>query len=154
MEKCYNSKVAKKDLKEGNLVLRNAQLTKVDLSKGKLVENWKGPYIIKKDIGNGAFKIMTTEGNELPRTWNADTCTANVYIQEGSINQTFLFKRKEKKKENSPWTIKCKTHKKNSPQANTKHTRSMTQKINNSKKNKRERKKRSKQTPTQKQKHQ
>lgn len=71
-QKYYASKVAKKDLKE-DIVLRNTQLTKVDLSKGKLAENWEGPYIIRKDIGKGALKIMTMEGKELPRTWNVDT---------------------------------------------------------------------------------
>lgn len=29
-------------------MLRNAQLTMIDLSKGKLAKNWDGPYIIKK----------------------------------------------------------------------------------------------------------
>lgn len=50
------------------MVLRNAQLTKVDLSKEKLVGNQEGLYVIKKDIRKGAFKIMTIEGRELPES--------------------------------------------------------------------------------------
>lgn len=53
-------------------MLRNVQLTKVDLSKGKLLENWEGPYNVKKDIKKGAFVIMAMEGNDLSRTWNID----------------------------------------------------------------------------------
>lgn len=42
LERYYNAKVNIKKNREGELVLRNAQLTRMEQSKGKLSQNWKG----------------------------------------------------------------------------------------------------------------
>lgn len=69
MERYYISRVSKKQLKEGNLILRNAQLTKIGQDKGKLSENWEGLYIVKKAWGEGTFVIMNEKGKELHRAY-------------------------------------------------------------------------------------
>ena len=37
---------------------------------GKLTDNWKGPYIVQKVIGKGAYLIRTQEGQVLNATQN------------------------------------------------------------------------------------
>ncbi|KAJ9544589.1 hypothetical protein OSB04_024296 [Centaurea solstitialis] len=38
---------------------------------GKLSIKWEGPYVISKVVGNGAYRLTTMEGMEIPRSWNA-----------------------------------------------------------------------------------
>ncbi|GJR11971.1 reverse transcriptase domain-containing protein [Tanacetum coccineum] len=37
---------------------------------GKLDSKWEGPYEVKKALGDGAFKLRSTDRTVLPRTWN------------------------------------------------------------------------------------
>ena len=41
-------------------------------SGGKLDPNWEGPYVIIKEVQEGAYKLSTPEGIVLNKTWNAD----------------------------------------------------------------------------------
>ncbi|GAV67229.1 hypothetical protein CFOL_v3_10735, partial [Cephalotus follicularis] len=45
---CYNKRVNPKPLKEGDLVIRNAEIADPTGTRGKLAPNWKGPYKVKK----------------------------------------------------------------------------------------------------------
>lgn len=68
MEKYFNSKVKKKDLSQGDLVLRNAQLTTKEQDRGKLLPNWEDPYIIKEVFNKGTYVLASKNGKSLPRT--------------------------------------------------------------------------------------
>nr|GEZ90760.1 reverse transcriptase domain-containing protein [Tanacetum cinerariifolium] len=37
---------------------------------GKLGPKWDGPYEVTDALGNGAYKLRSTDGMMLPRTWN------------------------------------------------------------------------------------
>nr|GEV23557.1 hypothetical protein [Tanacetum cinerariifolium] len=37
---------------------------------GKLGPKWEGPYEVTEALGNGAYKLRSTEGTALPKTWN------------------------------------------------------------------------------------
>nr|GEV65675.1 reverse transcriptase domain-containing protein [Tanacetum cinerariifolium] len=37
---------------------------------GKLGPKWEGPYEVTEALGNGAYKLRSTDGTMLPRTWN------------------------------------------------------------------------------------
>nr|GEZ63890.1 hypothetical protein [Tanacetum cinerariifolium] len=37
---------------------------------GKLGPKWEGPYEVTEALGNGAYKLRSTEGTVLPKTWN------------------------------------------------------------------------------------
>ncbi|GJX61608.1 reverse transcriptase domain-containing protein [Tanacetum coccineum] len=37
---------------------------------GKLGPKWKGPYEVMETLGDGAYKLRTMDGADLPRTWN------------------------------------------------------------------------------------
>lgn len=38
--------------------------------KGKLYLNWEGPYKVCHKSSQGAYKLESLEGNEVPKTWN------------------------------------------------------------------------------------
>ncbi|GLT91614.1 hypothetical protein SLE2022_094940 [Rubroshorea leprosula] len=71
VEKYYNRKVKPKDLCKGDWVLRKAEVSERNPREGKLRSSWEGPYLIKEDLGNGAFKLIGPNGAIIPRTWNA-----------------------------------------------------------------------------------
>ncbi|GJS75274.1 hypothetical protein Tco_0725155 [Tanacetum coccineum] len=37
---------------------------------GKLGPKWEGPYKVTEALGDGAYKLRSTDGTVLPRTWN------------------------------------------------------------------------------------
>ncbi|GJT35327.1 reverse transcriptase domain-containing protein [Tanacetum coccineum] len=37
---------------------------------GKLRPKWEGPYEVTETLGDGAYKLRTMDGADLPRTWN------------------------------------------------------------------------------------
>ncbi|GKF62725.1 hypothetical protein Tco_0182779 [Tanacetum coccineum] len=40
------------------------------VDRGKLGPKWEGPYEIMESLGDGAYKLRSTDGTVLPRTWN------------------------------------------------------------------------------------
>ena len=42
------------------------------MSDGTLGPNWEGPFIVKENLGNGAYYLENMDGAILPRAWNAD----------------------------------------------------------------------------------
>ncbi|KAJ9560302.1 hypothetical protein OSB04_005462 [Centaurea solstitialis] len=71
VERHFNKKVKAKIFQVGDYVLRQVFQNTQELNAGKLSIKWEGPYIISKIIGNGAYKLTTIEGKEIPRSWNA-----------------------------------------------------------------------------------
>ncbi len=69
--KAFNKKVKPRNLKEGDLVLKE-MLTRVSDPRGKFKPNWVGPYIIKTILPGGAAKLMDEEGNEFTQPTNLD----------------------------------------------------------------------------------
>jgi hypothetical protein len=58
-----------KHFQPGDLVL----LRKGEVApSGKLEPKWEGPYIISRATRPGAYRVTTSEGLELPHSWNAD----------------------------------------------------------------------------------
>ncbi|KAJ9553497.1 hypothetical protein OSB04_017542, partial [Centaurea solstitialis] len=70
VERHFNKKVKAKIFQVGDYVLRQVFQNTQELNAGKLSIKWEGPYIISKIIGNGAYKLTTIEGKEIPRGWN------------------------------------------------------------------------------------
>ncbi|KAJ9542345.1 hypothetical protein OSB04_028851, partial [Centaurea solstitialis] len=71
IERYFNKKVKAKIFQVGDYVLRHVFQNTQELNTGKLSIKWEGPYIISKIFGNGAYKLTTIEGKEIPRSWNA-----------------------------------------------------------------------------------
>ncbi|RRC62447.1 reverse transcriptase-like protein, partial [Escherichia coli] len=71
VERYFNKKVKAKIFQVGDYVLRHVFQNTQEPNAGKLSIKWEGPYIISKTIGNGAYKLTTMEGIEIPRSWNA-----------------------------------------------------------------------------------
>ena len=66
----HNRKVKPREFKEGELILKNAEIGRGNAGVGKLQCNWEGPYQIAKVLGNGAYWIASMDGILLPRSWN------------------------------------------------------------------------------------
>ncbi|KAJ9537370.1 hypothetical protein OSB04_030103 [Centaurea solstitialis] len=71
VERHFNKKVKAKIFQVGDYVLRHVFQNTQEPNAGKLSIKWEGPYIISKVIGNGAYRLTTMEGMEIPRSWNA-----------------------------------------------------------------------------------
>ncbi|RWW35669.1 hypothetical protein BHE74_00059374 [Ensete ventricosum] len=52
----------------GDLVLRKAEVSDPTRSRGKLAQNWKGPYRVVEVIRDGTYTLATMEGRVLPKT--------------------------------------------------------------------------------------
>ncbi|XP_074298383.1 uncharacterized protein LOC141629253 [Silene latifolia] len=66
----YNKNVKVRTLLVGDLVLRKVfQYTK-NWRAGKFAYNWEGPYQVESIVGNRAYRLMTMEGQMVPRSWN------------------------------------------------------------------------------------
>ena len=59
-----NKKVKPRNLKEGDLVLKELRAPVFD-HRGKFKPNWVGPYVIKTLFSGGAAKLMDMDGEEL-----------------------------------------------------------------------------------------
>ena len=66
----YDRKVHTLTFHEGDLVLVYDQAHDV-LGHGKFDSLWVGPYVISKDLGNGAYLLEDFEGYPLPNPLNA-----------------------------------------------------------------------------------
>nr|GEZ63345.1 reverse transcriptase domain-containing protein [Tanacetum cinerariifolium] len=69
MMKYYNSRVRGVAFKPGDFVYRSNDASHA-VAGGKLGPKWKGPYEVTDALGNGAYKLQSTDGTMLPRTWN------------------------------------------------------------------------------------
>nr|GEY46926.1 reverse transcriptase domain-containing protein [Tanacetum cinerariifolium] len=69
MTKYYNSRVRGVAFKPGDFVYRNNDASHA-VASGKLGPKWEGPYEVTDALGNGAYKLRSTDGTMLTRTWN------------------------------------------------------------------------------------
>nr|GEY91126.1 hypothetical protein [Tanacetum cinerariifolium] len=69
MMKYYNARVRGVAFKPGDFVYRSNDASHA-VAGGKLGPKWEGPYEVTEALGNGAYKLRSTEGTVLPRTWN------------------------------------------------------------------------------------
>ena len=67
----YNKNVRVRRFQVGDMVLRKAFQNTTNPADGKLAPKWEGPYLIESEAGNGAYRLLTMEGDLLPRAWNA-----------------------------------------------------------------------------------
>uniref|UniRef100_A0A804JFN3 Integrase catalytic domain-containing protein n=1 Tax=Musa acuminata subsp. malaccensis TaxID=214687 RepID=A0A804JFN3_MUSAM len=66
----YNRKVRPRPIKLGDLVLRRIEVGDPTRTHDKLVANWEGPYRVIDVVRLRTYRLATTEGCPLPRTWN------------------------------------------------------------------------------------
>nr|GEW10152.1 reverse transcriptase domain-containing protein [Tanacetum cinerariifolium] len=69
MMKYYNAKVRGVAFRPGDFVYRSNDASHA-VAGGKLGPKWEGPYEVTEALGNGAYKLRSTDGTILPRTWN------------------------------------------------------------------------------------
>nr|GEW05611.1 reverse transcriptase domain-containing protein [Tanacetum cinerariifolium] len=69
MMKYYNARVRGVAFKPGDFVYRNNDASHA-IARGKLEPKWEGPYEVTEALGNGAYKLRSTDGTVLLRTWN------------------------------------------------------------------------------------
>ena len=69
MKKYYDEKVKHTSFRPGDFVYRANDASRAE-DTGKLGPKWEGPYEVIAALGNGAYKLRTTDGRELERTWN------------------------------------------------------------------------------------
>ena len=67
----YNKHVHVRMFKVGDMVLRKTFQNTTDPTAGKFADTWEGPYLIDAVVGNGAYRLSTIEGTQIPRSWNA-----------------------------------------------------------------------------------
>lgn len=67
----YNKRVKNRHFDEGDLFLRKVYQNTVEWKALKLGANWEGPYVITKIVKPGVYKLMTMEGEPIPRSWNS-----------------------------------------------------------------------------------
>ncbi|CAH9054188.1 unnamed protein product [Cuscuta epithymum] len=66
--KSFNKNVRAKVFKKGDWVLRRAFGNE---ASGKFSPNWEGPYKIVDIIRQGAYRLESIDGKQVPRSWNA-----------------------------------------------------------------------------------
>ncbi|GJU54404.1 reverse transcriptase domain-containing protein [Tanacetum coccineum] len=69
MTRYYNARVRDVAFRPGDFVYRNNDASHV-VTSGKLGPKWEGPYEVTEALGDGAYKLRTMKGANLPRTWN------------------------------------------------------------------------------------
>nr|GEW10976.1 hypothetical protein [Tanacetum cinerariifolium] len=72
MMKYYNARVRSVAFKPGDFVYRSNDASHA-VAGGKLGPKWEGPYEVTEVLGNGAYKLRSTDGTMLPRTIGTDS---------------------------------------------------------------------------------
>ncbi|XP_022156561.1 uncharacterized protein LOC111023436 [Momordica charantia] len=67
----YNSKVKKRDFKEGDLVLRKIMPNTKDSTSGAFRPTWEGPYKVTKVVRTGTYALEDQQGKALLHPWHA-----------------------------------------------------------------------------------
>ena len=68
----FNRKVRPRSFKVGDKVLRRVFLHTKIHQEGAFNANWEGPYIIREDFGNGAYRLQQLSGDMEKNPWNAE----------------------------------------------------------------------------------
>ncbi|XP_072088018.1 uncharacterized protein [Arachis hypogaea] len=69
----YNQRLHPRSFQVNDLVLRKTEQARRPSSHGKLAANWEGPYRVIEVIGNGAYRLQTLDGKDLPNTSNVSS---------------------------------------------------------------------------------
>ncbi|GJU74296.1 reverse transcriptase domain-containing protein [Tanacetum coccineum] len=69
MTKYYNARVRGVAFRLGDFVYRSNDASHA-AAGGKLGPKWEGPYEVTEALGDGAYKLRTVGGVDLPQTWN------------------------------------------------------------------------------------
>ena len=69
--RAFNKKVKSRNLKEGDLVLKEMRAPVHD-PRGKFKPKWAGPYVIKTIFSRGAVQIMDLDGEVFVNPTNMD----------------------------------------------------------------------------------
>ncbi|GJS74084.1 reverse transcriptase domain-containing protein [Tanacetum coccineum] len=69
MTKHYNARVRGVTFRPGDFVYRNNDASHA-VDGGKLDPKWEGPYEVMEALGDGAYKLRSTNRTVLPRTWD------------------------------------------------------------------------------------
>nr|GEW12372.1 reverse transcriptase domain-containing protein [Tanacetum cinerariifolium] len=69
MMKYYNARVRSVAFKPCDFVYHSNDASHA-IAGGKLGPKWEGPYEVTEALDNGAYKLRSTDGTVLPRTWN------------------------------------------------------------------------------------
>nr|GEV87563.1 hypothetical protein [Tanacetum cinerariifolium] len=69
MTKYYNARVRGVTFRPGDFVYRSNDASHA-MDGGKLGPKWEGPYEVIEALGDRAYKLRSTDGIVLPRTWN------------------------------------------------------------------------------------
>nr|GEY10162.1 reverse transcriptase domain-containing protein [Tanacetum cinerariifolium] len=67
--KYYNARVRSVTFRPGDFVYHSNDASHA-VAGGKLGPKWEGLYEVTKALGDGAYKLQSTDGIVLPRTWN------------------------------------------------------------------------------------
>jgi hypothetical protein len=86
MARAFNKKVKPRNLKEGDLILKELRALVFD-PRGKFKPNWVGPYVIKTLFSGGAAKLIDMDGEKLFQPVNLDR-----------LRKYYVLKKKKKKK--------------------------------------------------------
>ena len=71
MAQAYNKRVHPRHFEEGQLVLRHIFPHHAE-TKGKFSPNWRGPFVVKRVLPNGALYLADIEGKVTETVVNAD----------------------------------------------------------------------------------
>ena len=71
LRKAFDKKVRARDLKLGDLVLKEIWAPVQD-TNGKFKQNWASPYIIKHIYSEGAVRLMDLDANPFTEPTNMD----------------------------------------------------------------------------------
>jgi hypothetical protein len=67
--KWHDKKVRLKNIKPGHLVLRRVANSD---TVGKQQLKWEGPFLVVSSSRPGSYRLKDMDGNDIPRSWNAD----------------------------------------------------------------------------------
>src|SRR5262249_26981883 len=66
----YQKRVVGRKFQKGEMVLKR-KLIRAHGPRGKLQENWEGPFVIKEVYSGNTYCLVNAEGEELTHPWNA-----------------------------------------------------------------------------------
>ncbi|GJS69193.1 reverse transcriptase domain-containing protein [Tanacetum coccineum] len=69
MKRYYDARVKNVAFRPGDFVYRSNDASHA-VEGGKLGPKWEGPYEVLDALGDGAYKLRSSDGTVLPRTWN------------------------------------------------------------------------------------
>src|SRR5262249_19354774 len=70
LSRFYEKKVFECKFQKGEMVLKR-KLIRTTGPRGKLQENWEGPYVIKEVYSDNAYCLVNVEGEKLAHPYNA-----------------------------------------------------------------------------------